>query len=43
MAYAAVLAFGVRRAEPILGLIDRGVYLGALLWLGIWLAWAWNG
>lgn len=45
VASAAVfgLAFLSGRAAPILGLLERGVYLGKLAWLGILLAWAWNG
>ena len=45
VASAVVLAlvFKLPRAQPILGLVERGVYLGALLWMGILLAWPWNG
>ncbi len=48
VASAVVLAlvFKLPRAQPILGLIERGVYLGTLLWLGTLLlslaAWAWS-
>ena len=45
-AAALAVAFVTRRFEPILGMIERCIYLGTLLWLGTLFvslsAWAWN-